>query len=463
MHSNTGQNALWFEIWRTIKLAAPVMIGLFAGFAMNFIDTVMAGRLPEKEIALAALATGGALWSAGLMVVIGTLMAVQPAVAQLDGAGRQHEAGAVTRQGFWLALALCIPFFSVVYFGAGIMRLLDVDPLIIPTAQGYLKALAFGAPLMCMILLLRFFSEGSGHTKPTMYIGIGGALLNIPFNWVLMYGKFGVPALGAVGCGYATAIVMLLQALALLVYVRFHRHFKPFGLFERWDRPDIPELASLLRVGMPIAGTLFVEGSLFVAASLLIGRLGPTPTASHLIAINFSALVFMIPLGLGSAVTTRVGNALGRQDPVGARHAGMVGAGIVLVTQACSATIMLTFPMAIVAIYTTDPSVATLAVSLLALAAIFQFPDGIQICMAGILRGYKDTVVPMIVNVLSYWVVGLTLGYYLTFNRGLGPEGMWWGLIAGLTVGAVLLTARFLWRSQRSIERHVSESPLPAP
>lgn len=461
MHSNTGQNALWFEIWRTLKLAAPVMIGLFAGFAMNFIDTVMAGRLPEKEIALAALATGGALWSAGLMVVIGILMAVQPAVAQLDGAGRKKEAGAVTRQGFWLALGLCLPFFAVVYYGAALMRLLDVDPLIIPTAEGYLKALAFGAPLMCMILLLRFFSEGTGHTKPTMYIGIGGALLNIPFNWVLMYGKLGAPALGAVGCGIATALVMLLQAITLLLYVRYHRHFKPFGLFERWDRPDGIELASLLRVGLPIAGTLFVEGSLFVAASLLIGRLGPTPTASHLIAINFSALLFMIPLGLGSAVTTRVGNALGRQDPAGARHAGMVGLGIVMVTQACSATLMLLFPMAIVAIYTSDPGVATLAVSLLALAAIFQFPDGVQICMAGILRGYKDTVVPMLVNVVSYWVTGLTLGYYLTFNRGMGPEGMWWGLIAGLTVGAVLLTARFLWRSSHSIKNPFNEIPDP--
>ncbi len=461
MHSNTRQKELRFEIWRTLQLGAPIMIGLFAGFAMNFIDTIMAGRLPEKEIALAALATGGALWSAGLMVVLGILMAVQPAVAQLDGAERKLEAGAVTRQGFWLALGLCVPFFLVVYYGAAIMRLMNVDPLIIPTAQGYLQALALGTPLMCMILLLRFFSEGSGHTKPTMYIGIGGALLNIPFNWILMYGKLGVPALGAVGCGYATALVMLLQALALLIYIRVHPHFKPFALFARWDRPDMPELAGLLRVGMPIAGTLFVEGSLFVAAALLIGRLGPTPTASHLIAINFSALLFMIPLGLGSAVTTRVGNALGRNDPQGARHAGMVGAGIVLVTQTCSATLMLAFPMAIVAIYTTDPGVATLAVSLLALSAIFQFPDGIQICMAGILRGYKDTVVPMMVNVLAYWVTGLTLGYYLTFHREMGPEGMWWGLIAGLTVGAVLLTARFLWRSQRSIDSQLSESPAP--
>lgn len=461
--SNTRPPTLWFEIRRTLQLAAPVMIGLFASLAMNFIDTVMAGRLPEKDVALAALATGGALWSAGLMIVIGLLMAVQPAVAQLDGADRPRDAAAVTRQGFWLAVALALPFFVLVNQGAAILEILDVDPAIIPVAEDYLKALSLGAPLMCAVMLQRFFSEGSGHTKPTMYIGIAGALLNIPLNWVLMFGNLGFPALGAAGCGYATSIVITLQALGFLIYLRRHRHYRPFALFERWDWPDLAELRALLVVGLPIAGTLFVEGSLFMAASLLIGRLGAAPTASHLIAINFSALVFMIPLGLGSAVTTRVGNALGRGDPVAARHAGLVGGTIVLGTQTLSATLMLLFPTVIVAIYTSDPAIAALAVSLLSLAAIFQLPDGIQICMAGILRGYKDTFVPMLVNILSYWIVGLSLGYWLTFGAGLGPAGMWWGMIAGLSVGAVLLTARFLWRSGEEIRRAVSGPPVPVP
>jgi MATE family multidrug resistance protein len=465
MHHSTAQATLRFEIRRTLELAAPVMIGLVASFAMNFIDTVMAGRLPEKEVALAALATGGALWSAGLMVVIGVLMAVQPSVAQLDGAGRRKDAAAVARQGFWLAVGLALPFFLLVRYGAAVLRALDVDPAIVPVADGYLRALSLGAPMMCAVMLQRFFSEGTGHTKPTMYIGLAGALLNIPFNWVLMYGHLGFPALGAVGCGYATSAVITLQALGFFIYLRRHRHYRPYGLFSRWDWADMAELRTLLVIGLPIAGTLFVEGSLFMAASLLIGRLGPTPTASHLIAINFSALVFMIPLGLGSAVTTRVGNALGRADPSSARHAGLIGGGIVLVTQTLSASLMLLFPAAIVAIYTSDPVIAALAIQLLALAAIFQLPDGIQICMAGILRGYKDTFVPMLVNVLSYWLVGLSLGYWLTFNRALGPAGMWWGMIAGLSVGAVLLSARFLWRSAREIREadRLSADPAPGP
>ena len=190
-----------------------------------------------------------------------------------------------------------------------------------------------------------------------------------------------------------------------------------------------------------------------MAASILIGRLGPMQTAGHLVAINFSALLFMIPLGLASSVTTRVGNALGRQDPLGARHAGLVGLGIVLCTQTISASIMVFAPGLVVSIYTADAGIAAVAVGLLFYAAIFQLSDGLQICSAGILRGYKDTLIPMWINVLSYWVVGLTLGYYLTFTRELGPAGMWIGMIAGLTFGAVLLTSRFLRVSARHIRR----------
>jgi MATE family multidrug resistance protein len=451
MNHSTTDNGLRFEVRRTMELALPVMIGLVASFAMNFIDTVMAGRLPDGEVALAALATGGALWSTGTMISVGLLMAVQPLVAQLDGAGRRGEAGEVTRQGLWIALALGLPFFAWLWNGAQVLEWLDVDATIIPVAKGYMRALAWGSPMICLMLLMRFYSEGSGHTRPTMYIGLLGSLLNIPLNYIFMYGHLGLPALGATGCGYATSIVIALQTLWFLYYLRSHLHYREFQLFSRWDWPDAQRISELLKFGLPIAGTLFVEGSLFMAASLLIGRLGPVQAAGHLVAINFSALVFMIPLGLGSSITTRVGNALGRKDPVGARRAGLVGLGIVICTQLLSASVMVFFPGFVVSIYTADAAIAAVAVGLLFYAAIFQLSDGIQICSAGILRGYKDTLVPMWINVLSYWAIGLTLGYYLTFTREMGPAGMWIGMIAGLSVGAVLLTARFLARSSMLI------------
>ncbi|MDX1459441.1 MAG: MATE family efflux transporter [Xanthomonadales bacterium] len=442
------------EIRRTLELAAPVMIGLVASFGMNFVDTVMAGRLPDKDVALAALATGGAVWSAALMFTLGILMAVQPIVAQFDGADRPLEAGAAARQAAWIAVALGFPFAAVMLVGGALLSVLDVDQAIVPTADAYMDALAWGAPGMALVFLLRFFSEGVGHTRPTMYIGLLGVVLNVPLNWVLMFGKLGLPALGAEGCGYATSIVIWLQVLLMVWYLGWHPHFRRFRPFEGWQVPDWHKIREMLCIGLPIAVTIFVEGSLFVGAAILIGRLGPIPTAGHLVAINFSALVFMIPLGLASAVTTRVGNAIGRGDPRSARYAGLIGLLIVLCSQSISATIMILFPGWVVSIYTADPAIASVAVSLLFFAAIFQFPDGIQICSAGALRGLKDTFWPMIYNIVAYWVIGMALGYYLTFNRELGPAGMWMGMIAGLTAGAVLMGGRFLRESAARIRRH---------
>lgn len=446
----TGRNHV-AEMKRTLHLAAPVMIGQLAVFSMNFVDTVMSGRLPNKDVALAGLGIGGALWSAQLMFILGVLMAVQPSVAQLDGAGRKIEAGVYTRQVFWIAIAFAIPFWFICYYSEPLLSAFAIDPLIVPTAAGYLRAISWGTPALCLTFLLRFFSEGSGHTRLTMLYGVLGALLNIPLNYVLMFGKLGFPAMGTVGCGIASAIVMWVSFLMLLGYILLHSHFREFRLFARFDWPDRAQILDHLKVGVPIAVAIFVEGSLFVGAALLIGRLGPVPAASHLIAINFSALVFMIPIGLASAISIRVGNAIGRGEPDAARYAGIIGIVIVLGFQTVSALLMLLFPEVIVSIYTDDVVVAPLAVSLLFYAAIFQYSDGIQICAAGALRGYKDTRAPMVYTIISFWIIGMTLGYYLTFNAGLGPAGMWIGMIAGLSVAAVLMLARFNRSSLRLI------------
>jgi len=450
------------EILRTLQLAIPVVVGMVASFSMNFVDTLMAGRLPDKEIGLAGIATGGAIWSAVLMFVLGLLMALQPVVAQLDGAGRRSEGGAAARQGVWIALAVSIPFVLFLRSGGLMLELLSVGADIVPTAVKYMDALSWGAPGICLLLALRFFCEGSGYTRPTMYMGLLGILLNVPLNYILMFGKFGMPQLGAQGCGYATSIVIWAQFLMVFFYIRRHAHFKDFELFSRWDWPVWPEISKLVKIGLPIGTGIFVEGSLFIGAALLIARLGALPASAHLIAINFSALMFMVPLGLASAVTTRVGNALGRGEPEAARYAGLIGLFIVLFTQTLSAVTMLVFPEFIVRIYTNDMLITPIAVSLLFYSAIFQYADGIQICAAGALRGLKDTVTPMFINIVAYLVIGLSVGYYLTFNESMGPAGMWIGMIVGLSIGAVLLLARFLFKSRQLITGKI-ELPLPIP
>ena len=229
-------------------------------------------------------------------------------------------------------------------------------------------------------------------------------------------------------------------------------------MFARWDWPDWEAISKLLRIGLPIGTTIFVEGSLFIGAALLIARLGALPASAHLIAINFSALMFMVPLGLASAVTTRVGNALGRGEPEAARYAGLIGLFIVLFTQTLSAATMLLVPEFIVRIYTSDLAITPIAVSLLFYSAIFQYADGIQICAAGALRGLKDTVAPMFINIVAYLLIGLSVGYYLTFNQAMGPAGMWIGMIFGLSIGAVLLLARFLFKSRQLIAAKIIPS-----
>ncbi len=441
------------EIIRTLQLAVPVVVGMVASFSMNFVDTVMAGRLPDKEIALAGIATGGAIWSAVVMFVLGLLMAIQPVVAQLDGAGNRPEGGATVRQGLWIALAAAIPFVLILLSGGASLQLMAIDAEIMPTAIEYMDALAFGAPAICLVLLLRFFSEGSGYTKPTMYMGLLGIILNVPLNYILMFGELGMPELGAQGCGYATSIVMWSQLVMMFCYVRWHGHFREFEVFDQWDWPRWVPISKLIKIGLPIGTGIFVEGSLFIGAALLIARLGALPASAHLIAINYSALMFMIPLGIASAMTTRVGNALGRGEPEAARYAGLIGLLIVLFTQTLSAATMLLVPEFIVRIYTGDAAITTIAVSLLFYSAIFQYSDGIQICAAGALRGLKDTLIPMFINIFSYLLIGLSVGYYLTFNQEMGPAGMWIGMITGLSFGAVLLFGRFLIKSKQLIRK----------
>lgn len=426
------------------------MAGNLAGLGMNFVDTIMAGRI--GAVALGAISIGGAIWSAVFLFVVGVLMALPPAVAHLDGAERPSEAGLISRQAAWLAMALGILLWLVCRNALPVLQAIGVDADISSVAGEYLLALSWGAPAISWILVLRFFSEGTGHTRPTMYFGLLGVALNIPANYIFIHGGLGLPAMGAIGVGWATTLVYWLQLFVWLMWISKRPAYRSFKLFSRFDWPQREQISELIRVGFPIGGMVAVEGSLFVTAALLIGRLGQIPVAAHQIAINFASLAFMIPLGLGGAISVRVGNALGRDDPVSARYQGFLGLGLALLLETMAATFMFLFPREIVALYTHDTQVTHLAIQLLFLAAIFQWSDGLQVTAAGALRGCKDTRIPMVYSIIAYWLVGMTLGYYLTFNYGLGARGMWVGMIGGLSAAAILLVTRFYRTSTRLIQ-----------
>jgi MATE family multidrug resistance protein len=430
-------------------LAGPLIVSQVSQVAMGFTDTVMAGRIGATD--LAAIALGSSLWLPVYLACVGLLMALSPTVAQIAGAGRLQRVGQVFRQGLWLGMFSGLVAFPLVRQLDALMVWINVDASVASLAGDYLDAVSWGMPAICVYLVFRFVSEGIGFTRPVMYIQLVALGLNFLGNDILMFGNFGAPALGAVGAGWASAIVMWLDALMIAAWLRLHPRYVPVQLFKRPSLPDRSELGRLVRLGLPMAAGIVIEVGLFSAVSLLMGSLGVEAVAAHQVALNYSGLMFMIPLGLSMALTIRVGHAVGSRDPDGVRRAGWTGVFMGAIAMSISAAVMLGVPDGIVSLYIRDEAVRMLAVSLLTMAAMFQVADGIQVCALGALRGMKDTVVPMWITFVSYWVVGLGLAYMLGIYFGLGPRGLWSGLVISLAVAAVLLSLRFYSLSRRDI------------
>ncbi|WP_064746496.1 MATE family efflux transporter [Lysobacter antibioticus] len=439
---SVSRSGLPGEIRTTVVLAAPLVAGHVSTGLIGFVDNTLAGH--HGTTTLASVTIGTALWWLPMMVPIGTLLSVPPSVSQLEGAGRRGEIGALFRQAMWLAALLSVflfAFLTAIPYALGAM---GIAPEIIPGAQAFLHGIRWGVPALTLFFCMRYLSEGLHWTLPTMLLSAGGLLVLLPLGYVLTFGKFGLPELGAGGLGIASAAMLWTQAIGFFLVLRRARRFADLGLFARFDRPHWPTIRGLLATGLPIGVTVLMEGSLFIVTALLIGRLGEVQASAHQIAINLSALCFMVPMALAEATTVRVGHALGRGDVGGVRRAIWAGYAIVIGTQLMSGIVLLSANEVLVSFYTRDAAVAALAASLLFYAAMFQFPDGIQVLSAGALRGLKDTRMPMILAALAYWGVGMPVGAGLGLGLGWGPKGMWIGLIAGLTVAAVLLGLRLL-------------------
>jgi MATE family multidrug resistance protein len=451
------------EVSSSARLAAPMAAGHLSHGLVGVVDTVVAGH--HGTTTLAAVAVGTALFWLPMMMPMGMLMALPPSVSELDGAGRREEIGPLWRQALWLALALGLLLFALMTVLPMVLAPMGIAAGIIPGATNFTHAIRWGIPAFTLYLAMRYLSDGLHWSLPTMLLGFGGLLLLAPIGYVLTNGLFGFPEMGAAGLGWASAAMFWLQMLAFAYYLSRSPRFADLKLYAGFERPDWRVLRRLLGTGLPIGVTISMEGSLFIVTALLIGRLGELPVAAHQIAINVATLSFMIPFGIAEATTVRVGHALGRGDRAGIRRAAFAGLALVLCAQAISATVMLTANHAIAGLYTADARVAALAASLLLYAALFQFPDGVQVLSAGALRGLKDTRMPMLLALLAYWCVGIPVGAGLGLGLGgftpaLGPRGMWVGLTAGLSVAAFLLARRFLRSSLRvPISRQTPAAP----
>lgn len=441
------------ELYSLLKLATPIIIAQLANTAMGFVDTVMAGRVSPRD--LAAVALGNSIWVPVFLLMTGILLATTPKVAQRFGAGAHGEIGPLVRQALWLALAVGGSAAALLWNAEIILTQMNVDPGLIEPAMGYLRGVACGFPAVALYHVLRCFSDGLGHTRPSMILGLGGLALNIPLNYIFIYGKLGVPAMGGVGCGWATGLVMICMFLGMLWWVKWAPFYQPSKIFSHFEWPQWPVLKRLLAVGLPIGIAVFAESSIFAVIALLIGGLGATVVAGHQIALNFSSMVFMIPYSLGMAATVRVGQALGRGEPREARFAAGVSMAAALGYACLSASLMLLLRDQIAQIYTPDRAVILVATTLLVYSALFQFSDAIQVTAAGALRGYQDTRVTMILTLFAYWGIGLPVGYILGltdwFGEPSGPSGLWQGLVVGLTCAGGMLAVRLAGSARKRI------------
>ena len=437
---------LWREIPPTLRLAGPVVAAQLGQMSMGFVDTVMVGRLGPE--ALAGVALGNTVFFTLLVLCTGTVQAVGPMVSQAFGGEQPDAIGRNTRQGLWLGVALTVPVLAFLWNVEGVLRLLGQPESAVEGASGYLRAIMWAFLPACWFTALRSFVEGVGRPLPVTIITLVGLCINAAANYVLMFGKLGLPALGLTGTGWASTVVFWSMLAMLAALVLWASPFRQYRVFRRLGVPDLDTLRELVDVGWPMGISRGIEAGLFMTTALLVGTLGSTALAAHQVAIQCAAFTFMVPLGVGIAGLVRVGHAAGRGDPGGVRRAGYAAMSVATAFMMVSAVAFWTFPEFIVGLYvdTAEPvnaGVVALAVQLLGIAAVFQVFDGAQIAAAEALRGLKDTRGPMYIGLISYWGVGLGSGTLLGLHLGYGAQGLWWGLVLGLVAASIWLTYRF--------------------
>ncbi|MEX0335079.1 MATE family efflux transporter [Vibrio tubiashii] len=437
-----------------IKLATPVLIASVAQTGMGFVDTVMAGGVSATD--MAAVSIAASIWLPSILFGVGLLMALVPVVAQLNGSGRQHKVPFEIQQGIAMALLISLPIGAVLLQTKSILGLMDVEPLMGQKTIGYMHAVIFAVPAFLLFQALRSLTDGMSLTKPAMVIGFIGLLLNIPLNWIFVYGKFGAPALGGVGCGVATAIVYWVMFAMLLFYVMTSERLAKVKVFERFHRPDVKALIRLFKLGFPVAAAKFFEVTLFAVVALLVAPLGPLVVAAHQVAINFSSLVFMLPMSVGAATSIRVGHRLGEANVEGATIASRVGLLVAVALALFTALLTVLFREQVALLYTDNKAVIELALQLLLFAAVYQVTDAVQVVAAGALRGYKDMAAIFNRTFIAYWILGLPLGYILAMTdwivEPMGAHGFWMGFIIGLSAAAIMLGIRLRWMHRLSDE-----------
>ena len=434
------------EIATLWRLSWPMLVGQLATVGMGVADVAMTGHVSAAE--LAAVSLGTSVWSIILVTVMGVMMAVNSVVAHEMGAGRFDKISHAVRESLWMGAIVGIVGCLAANACTLLFDHIGLAPAVADRAKTFLHIISAGMPAFACYRALYGYTTSINQTKPIMVIAICGLLYNIALNWMLVFGKFGLPQLGALGCAVSTASGVWLMLAAMVIWIRMSSAYRMTYPFTRWEGPNWREIGNMLRLGLPIGVTHFAEVSAFGIVSLLVARFGVVQVSAHQIALNFVSLVFMVPLSFGIGALTRVGQAMGEGNAVRARFVAWTGTGMCIAFGVLSAIFIALFRWQIAAMYTSDAAVQATCAMLLLFAALFQLSDSTQVAAASAMRGYQVTRSPMVIQMIAFWGVALPVGWIL----GLAPSwfpwspaqpmqatGFWIGLVLGLTVAAVLL------------------------
>ncbi|QEY27183.1 MATE family efflux transporter [Neisseria zalophi] len=426
------------EARKLAVLAMPMLLAQVAQVGVSFVDTVMAGGAGKSD--LAAVALGSSAFVIIYVTFLGVMTALNPIIAQLFGAGKKQEVGEMGRQGIWFGLMLGIIGMLLMWLAIWPFKLyLSLDNDIKDMMALYMVFTGLAMPAAMIHRALHAYASSLNKPRLIMLVSFAALFLNVPLNYAFVYGKFGMPALGGAGCGVATAIVFWFNATALWLYVAKQKYFKPFGLMDKFDRPNVETLRQIWSLGVPIGLSFFLEVSLFSLIVFLVARLGEDYVAAQQVVISLTSVIYMIPQSVGASGTVRVGQTIGRREYVRARYIAGVSLVMGLILAVITALTLVFFRDSLAGMYTDDAHVLTIAATVLLFAAVFQLADSTQCVASYALRGYKLTRVPMLIHAMAFWGIGLVPGYLLAFHADMGIYGFWTALIFSLTFAAVCL------------------------
>lgn len=419
----------------------PILITQIGLYAMTFFDVMMSGQYSTQDVA--GVSIGSSLWTPVYTGLSGILIALTPVVSQLVGSKQSKSVSYSVMQAIYLAVALALVILIIGAFSLNpILNAMNLENNVHRVAHDYLIALSIGIIPLFVYNTLRAFIDALGQTRISMIITLCALPINVLFNYLLIYGKFGFPELGGVGSGYATAITYWLIALvAILVVVKINP-FSTYKIFSEFFRVSLKEWRALLLIGVPIGLAIFFETSIFSAVTLLMSKYDTVTIASHQIAMNFASLLYMMPLSISMALTIVIGFEIGAARYKDAREYSWIGISMALTMSLVLSTILFLFREPVASVYTKDHEVMMLTSHFLIYAIFFQISDALQAPIQGILRGYKDVNVTFAMSLVSYWILGLPIGYFFAKYTDMGAFGYWIGLISGLALGAIGLAAR---------------------